>query len=66
MLDWNDFERRLMGDAWVGSRIAAHLGRLCDEIGVRWAGTEAEATRRRLHREQFDEMVLERSSRRNI
>ncbi len=40
--DWDDVDRRLMGHAWVGSEIGAHVGRLCDDIGVRWAGSERE------------------------
>ncbi len=40
--DWNDIDRRLMGHAWVGSEIAAHVRRLCDDVGVRWAGSQGE------------------------
>ncbi|MBX3436282.1 MAG: M28 family peptidase [Planctomycetaceae bacterium] len=40
--DWDDVDRRLMGDAWIGSQIANHVEHLCTTIGVRWAGSEAE------------------------
>ena len=31
-----------MGEAWIASRLADHVTVLCDQIGVRWAGTENE------------------------
>ncbi len=40
--DWTDVDRWLMGDAFVGSQIADSIDVLCDEIGVRWAGSEQE------------------------
>lgn len=41
-LDWHIIDRWLMGEAWVGSSIEAHLIQLCDVIGPRWSSTEAE------------------------
>ncbi len=42
MPEWNNVDRWLMGNAWVGSQIREHVSQLCDVIGVRWAGTPAE------------------------
>ena len=39
---WAEIDRWLMGEAWVGSRIDAHLSVLCEQIGVRWAGSDGE------------------------
>ena len=39
---WSRIDSWLMGEAWVGSQIADHLSFLCDELGVRWAGSENE------------------------
>lgn len=41
-LDWHTIDRWLMGEAWVGSRIDAHLAMLCEEIGPRWSSSPAE------------------------
>jgi aminopeptidase YwaD len=41
-IDWRAVDRWIMGEAWVGSQIESHLGVLCDQIGVRWAGTQQE------------------------
>jgi aminopeptidase YwaD len=41
-LDWPTIDRWLMGEAWTGSRIAAHLAMLCDIIGPRWSSSPAE------------------------
>ena len=41
-LDWQTIDRWLMGEAWTGSRLTESLTTLCDEVGVRWAGTENE------------------------
>jgi hypothetical protein len=42
-LEWQTIDRWIMGEAWVGSRIDAHLVELCDRIGPRWSSSEAEA-----------------------
>ncbi|RIK33129.1 MAG: hypothetical protein DCC55_35545 [Chloroflexi bacterium] len=41
-LDWHHIDRWIMGEAWVGSHIDAHLVELCDRIGPRWSASEAE------------------------
>lgn len=41
-LDWHTIDRWLMGEAWTGSRIEAHLTELCDRIGPRWSSSQAE------------------------
>lgn len=41
-LDWHTIDRWLMGEAWVGSRIADHLAKLCEEIGPRWSSSPEE------------------------
>ena len=40
--DWPAVDRWLMGEAWTGSRILEHAVQLCDTIGPRWSGSEAE------------------------
>jgi len=65
MPDWNDADRFrnadrfLMGEAWIGSRIASHIGQLCDTIGVRWAGTHAERLAAEYVAKQFRECALD-------
>jgi hypothetical protein len=41
-IDWPQVDRWLMGEAWVGSPIDAHLTMLCDKIGTRWASSPGE------------------------
>lgn len=41
-IDWRTTDRWLMGEASVGSCISDYINVLCDDIGVRWAGTENE------------------------
>lgn len=41
-INWRSTDCWLMGEASVGSCIASHIKVLCDDIGVRWAGTDAE------------------------
>jgi hypothetical protein len=41
-INWRSTDCWLMGEASVGSCIASHIKVLCDNIGVRWAGTDAE------------------------
>jgi len=41
-LDWQQLDRWLMGEAWTGARIAAHLVELCQKIGPRWSSSEGE------------------------
>ncbi|MCA9077150.1 MAG: M28 family peptidase [Planctomycetaceae bacterium] len=58
MQDWNLIDRQLMGNAWIGSRIAETVTELCDEIGVRWAGTPAERAAAEAVARRFDAMAL--------
>ena len=41
-LDWQEIDRWVMGEAWTGARIGAHLKVLCEDIGPRWSSSEAE------------------------
>ena len=41
-IDWDEIDRRIMGEAWVGSRLKDHLTELCTRIGPRWASTPGE------------------------
>ena len=40
--DWPTVDRWVMGEAWTGSRIREHAAHLCETIGPRWSGSEAE------------------------
>jgi aminopeptidase YwaD len=40
--DWSTADRWLFGEAWTGSCITHHARQLCDIIGPRWSGTDAE------------------------
>ena len=52
-LNWQVIDRFLIGEAWVGSRIAEHLTMLCDTIGPRWASSPAEWQTVNYIRDQF-------------
>ena len=41
-LDWRTIDRWLIGEAWTGSHIEAHVAELCANIGPRWSSSEAE------------------------
>ncbi|MBP88825.1 MAG: hypothetical protein CMJ64_19285 [Planctomycetaceae bacterium] len=56
---WPSIDRWLMGEAWIASRLADHVTVLCDQIGVRWAGTENEHKAAEYIAEQFDTVSLE-------
>lgn len=56
--EWREVERWLMGDAWIGSRLNAHVAMLCEQIGVRWAGTDAERRAAEYVLEQFHSFGL--------
>ena len=51
--DLHDVDRWITGESWVGSRLEDHLVALCDEIGPRWATSEAEQRAARSIHEQF-------------
>lgn len=57
--DWNVIDRWLMGEASVGSQIAESIGILCNDIGVRWAGSEQEHTAARFVAATFEKMLLQ-------
>ena len=48
-----------MGEAWVGSSIPAHIQGLCDDIGVRWAGSDGDRRAAQYISEQFAAYGLE-------
>jgi hypothetical protein len=63
-LDWAATDRWLFGEAWTGARIAQHARQLCDIIGPRWSGTDAEWRTIEYIEEQFrtvglDEVAIE-------
>jgi len=41
-LDRAAIDRWIVGEAWVGSKLEAHLTELCDGIGPRWSPSEGE------------------------
>jgi hypothetical protein len=41
-LNWREIDRFLAGEAWTGSRIGERVQALCEEIGPRWASSQAE------------------------
>jgi aminopeptidase YwaD len=60
--EWQSSDRWLMGEAWVGSRIGAHVTALCDDIGVRWAGTENERRAAQYIVKQLDSISLDEAT----
>ena len=52
-LDWTATDRWLSGEAWTGARIGEHARQLCDTIGPRWSGTDAEWRAIEYIRDQF-------------
>ena len=41
-LDWRTIDRWLIGEAWTGSHVEAHVTELCSDIGPRWSSSEGE------------------------
>ena len=41
-IDWHEVDRFLIGESWVGSQLESNLLELCEGIGPRWAGSDAE------------------------
>ena len=41
-INWHEVDRFLVGESWVGSQLEANLLELCEGIGPRWAGSDAE------------------------
>lgn len=60
-LDWPLIDRTIMGEAYVGSHIGRHLQMLCDQIGVRWAGTEHEHAAAAYSLSQFESCSLQQA-----
>ena len=58
-MDYGTADRWIMGEAWVGSSIPAHIQALCDDIGVRWAGTDGDRRAAQYISEQFGSYGLE-------
>ena len=52
-IDIGAADRLIMGEAWVGSSIPAHIQALCDDIGVRWAGSDGDLRAAQYIAEQF-------------
>ena len=59
---WKVIDRAIMGEAWIESRLADHVGVLCEEIGVRWAGTENERRAADYVTNQFKALSLENAA----
>ena len=55
---WASVDRWLMGEAWIGSHVAEHIRRLCDEIGVRCAGSDGERKAAEYITDQFKDLSL--------
>ncbi|MEE2659624.1 MAG: M28 family metallopeptidase [Candidatus Latescibacterota bacterium] len=51
--NWDILDRRMVGEAWIGSRISEHLRQLCDVIGPRWSTSEPEWQAIEYLRDQF-------------
>lgn len=58
-LDWRSLDRWMVGEAWTGSRIDAHLSELCERIGPRWSSTEAEWEAIRYIRDKMQDTGLD-------
>ena len=58
-IDYGTADRWIMGEAWVGSSIPAHIQALCDDIGVRWAGSDGDQRAAQYISEQFAAYGLE-------
>ena len=48
-----------MGEAWVGSSIPGHIQALCDDIGIRWAGSDGDLRAAQYISERFAAYGLE-------
>lgn len=57
-VDWHEIDRFLVGEAWAGSRLDAHLEELCVNIGPRWASSEGERRAVEYIRKQMDSFGL--------
>ena len=59
-LDRAGIDRWIVGEAWVGSQLQAHLVELCDRIGPRWSSSEGERRAAEYIRGRMTEYGLER------
>ena len=41
-IDWQQVDRWLIGEEWIGSLINTHISKLCRDIGPRWSGSAEE------------------------
>ena len=57
-LNWREIDRWIFGEAWTGSQIGAHAEMLCEQIGPRWASSEAERQAAEYLRAQFAQAGL--------
>lgn len=57
--DWEQIDRHIVGEAWVGSKIERHVDELCRRIGPRWASTEAEHMAAEYARDQLGQSGYE-------
>ncbi len=60
-LDWSRIDRFLMGEAWAGSRIPEYRDHLCQVIGPRWGGSDADRETAAYIRSQMEQNGLESS-----
>ena len=58
-IDFGAADRWIMGEAWVGSSIPANIQALCDDIGVRWAGSDGDLRAAQYIAEQYATYGLE-------
>jgi hypothetical protein len=58
-LDWHTLDRWMMGEAWTGAQIQAHLYQLCDHIGPRWSSSDGEWAAIHCLREQVERASLD-------
>ena len=58
-INYGAADRWIMGEAWVGSSIPGHIQSLCDDIGVRWAGSDGDLRAAQYISGQFEFYGLE-------
>lgn len=58
-MDWEKAESWIMGSAWIDSLVSNHINTLCDDIGVRWGGSEGEKQAAKYIISQFEKFGLD-------
>ena len=58
-INYGTADRWIMGEACVGSSIPGHIQALCDDIGVRWAGSDGDLRAAQYIGRQFQSYGLE-------